>query len=132
MTRRQLLTQTALVLSAVWLVPQIAAAAEPAPGEIWITLKGNDFAKPYIDGEEYSDHEFESMGKKLIIRVEDNAAPYTFELRPSLDTFAPITVTTEGKKYRRKRVRGSKLPRMVMMMAVKFSEKPKEKPKEKP
>jgi hypothetical protein len=131
MTRRQLLTQTALVLSAVWLVPQVATAAEPAPGEIWITLKGNDFAKPYIDGEEYSDHEFESMGKKLIIRVEDTTAPYTFELRPSIDTFAAIMVTTEGKKYRRKRVRGSKLPRMVLKLTAKFQAKPKEAPKQK-
>lgn len=123
MTRKHFLVAATAALAVAILAPGVASAEDAVPGEIWVTLKGNDFAKPYLDGDEYSDHEFEKMGKKLVIRVDDIGRTYEFELRPSIDGFEPISLSTQGKKYKKTRVRGAKLRRMVWKTTVTFKQK---------
>ena len=120
MTRRQFTPLIGLALIATLAAPALASAQDTKPGELWITLKGNDYAKPYLDNQEYEDHEFEKNGTKLIIRIEDRSKPYTFELRPSLDGFVPVTITSVPKKFRAKRVSGSRERRMVYSAKAKF------------
>ena len=109
---------TVLVLSI--LVP---TAHAQTPGEVWVTLVGNDFAKPYYEGDEYSDHYHENMGKKLVIQLEDYQTVYEFELRPSLPDYEPFRFETDPKKFRPTRVRGERLRRMVMKITAHFKKK---------
>lgn len=129
MTRRLFLTLGGVALFVALALPAVAAADEAKPGEIWVTLKGNDYAKPFLDGQEYEDHEFEKNGLKLVIRVDDIAVPYTFEVRPSNSALRTITVETETAAFKATRIRGKRARRMVMKFTANFTAKPVEKKK---
>lgn len=107
-----------------------ASAADNSgkPGEIWVDLKGADYTKPFEGEEEFSEHEFEANGFKLIIRIPDVGVERTFELRPSDDSLGPVTITTEPKKFKVARVKGDKLARLVYRASAKFVAKPKQAP----
>jgi len=123
MTRRKLIRNLAFaVFGAALLLPSVAAA-DMVPGEVWVTLKGNDYAKPFLEGEEYEDHEFRKNGTLLVIRLDDIATPYEFEIHPSLDTFEKVRISTADKKFRAKRVRGSRARRMVWATKLTFKKK---------
>lgn len=125
LTRRSLLTSLA---TALFLFPAIAMADGPAAGEIWVTLKGSDYCKPYEGGDEYSNHDFEDNGFKLVIRLDDYTTERTFEVRSVDESLAPVTVVTDAKKFKKTRVKGEKLPRLVMKVDAKFVPKPKDAP----
>lgn len=126
-TKRFVLFPAMAVLTAL-LLPTIASAQEAQAGEVWVTLKGSDYAKPYLDNDEFDDHEFKTNGFLLVIRVEDVTRPWTFELRPSNSAMAPVTITTDPEKFRATRVSGSRLRRMVQKLQVTFVEAPAEEP----
>ena len=113
-----------LGIAAVGCVSILASSAfaeeKTSAGEVWVTLKGADYAKPFFDGTEYENHEFEKNGTKLVIRIEDYNTEYTFELRSSLGDSAPVTITTIPKKFRATRVSGSRERRMVKKLKVTF------------
>jgi hypothetical protein len=112
------------------LLPMVAMAEGGKPGEVWVTLKGADYCKPYQGGEEWSEHEFEANGFKLVIRLSNADEPQTFEVKPSDESLAPVTITTEPKKFKPARVKGEKLPRLVMKVDAKFEPKPAAPPPE--
>ncbi len=117
-------------LMLAFLLPMVAMAEGNKPGEVWVTLKGADYCKPYQGGEEWSEHEFEATGFKLVIRLSNSDEPQTFEVKPSDDSLAPVTITTEPKKFKPARVKGEKLPRLVMKVDAKFEPKPATPPPE--
>ncbi len=96
-----------------------AAWADAQPGEIWVTLKGTDYAKPFHEGSEFEDHEFADNGFKLIIRVTDVEKPWEFELRPSNPELATARFTTDKKLFKVKRIKG-KEARLIATLVVKF------------
>ena len=108
-----------LVLPLAVVLLGASAWAEPIPGEIWVTLKGSDYAKPYLDGSEYEDHEFEDNGFKLVIRLTDIDRPYDFELRPSDPALEVAKVHTEKKDYKAKRLKKNE-GRMIFAVTVTF------------
>ena len=119
---------TAVIAGLLALLLSPLASAQGKPGEIWVTLKGADYAKPFQGGEEWSDHEFEDNGLKLIIRIPDTSVEQTFELRASDDSLGPVTITTVPKRFKPARVKGEKLPRLVFRADAKFVAKPKDAP----
>ena len=102
------------------------AFAQVKSGEIWLTLKGSDYAKPYVDGQEWEDHNFEKNGFKLVIRVEDVDQSITFEIRPSNGQLGPVTFTTDRSKFKVKRMK-RRSGRYIMAMTITFK-KPGAKP----
>ena len=109
-----------------------AAQAEERKGEVWIKLTpkrmGSDYAKPYVDGQEWEDHDYEQEGFKLVIRIQDIDKTWTFELRPSDSTLSPVTITTDPKRFKLKRIRG-RTGRYVMTHTIKFKKAEQPKPK---
>ena len=119
--KRRTFVKGACATGAVFLVSGPALAKEKVTsGEIWVALKGSDYAKPYFEGTEYQDHEFEKNGFKLVIRIEDYTKPITFEIRPSVGDFAPVEITTKPKKFRPTRVSGTRERRMVYKAKAAF------------
>ncbi len=119
-----------LFVALALLAPALVSAQEK-PGELWITLVGTDYAKPYLEGGEYDDHEFLNNGTKLVIRISDIETEHTFTIKPHDDSLAPMDVTTIAKKFKPKRVRGQRARRLVQTFKLKF-EKKKAAPPEKP
>ena len=113
MKRREFIQGSAAAGAVLCLSAPAIAKEKVTSGEIWVTLKNSDYAKPYFEGREYEDHEFEKNGFKLVIRIADYNEPISFEVRPSVGDFAPITITTVPKKFRVTRVRGSRERRWV-------------------
>lgn len=121
----------AILLSLCLLAPA-SAMAEGVPGEVWVTLVGTDYAKPYLENSEHEDHEFEDDGKKLVIRMGDISIPHSFEVRPHDDSLQIFEVTTDEKAFKATRIKGQKARRMVMKVTAKFPKKPADKPPEEP
>ncbi len=121
----QLMTLRSLLVTLV-LFPLVALADGPTPGEVWVALKGSDYCKPYEDGDEHSNHDFEDNGLKLVIRIDDTSVERTFEIRSVDESLAPVTISTVPKKFKRTRVKGEKLPRLVFKVDAKFAPKPKD------
>jgi len=100
-----------------------AAQADERSGEVWVKLTpkrmGCDYAKPYVDGQEWEDHDFEQEGFKLVIRIADIDKEWSFVLRPSDSSLAPVTVTTDPKRFKLKRLRG-RTGRYIMTKTIKF------------
>ena len=113
MNRREFIQGSSAASAALFMSLPAVAKEKITSGEIWVTLKNSDYAKPYFEGREYEDHEFENNGFKLVIRIADYNEPISFEVRPSVGDFAPITITTVPKKFRVTRVRGSRERRWV-------------------
>ena len=105
------------------------AFAEDTPGEVWVQLKGSDYAKPFVENSEYADHEFEKNGFKLVIKLADyTSRVYEFTLKPSNPEMGSVVVETNPKKFRRKKV-GRRDYRMVMKVKVHFKKQSAAPPK---
>ena len=127
MNRREFVQGATATGAALLLTGKASAKEKVVTGEIWVTLKGSDYAKPYFEGTEYEDHEFEKNGFKLVIRIEDYTRPITFEVRPSVGDFAPIEITTVPKKFRPTRIRGQRERRWVYKTKAVFKKAPSPK-----
>ena len=115
-----------LVLFAVGSLSAATASAEEVRGgEVWVKLVGNDYTVPYVDGDRYEDHEFQSP-TLLVIRVDDYHIEQSFELRPSNTEFASVMITTVPKKFKATYVRSARQKRMVMKLTAKFTKAPPE------
>ena len=125
MERREFVRGCAATGTLLFLPSAALAEEKVSGGEIWVSLKGADYAKPYFDGSEYEDHEFEKNGYKLIIRIEDYSKPYTFELRASVGGFTPVEITSKPQKFRPTRVSGTRERRWVYKTKVKFNKSDK-------
>ena len=118
MTRRILTLGLPLAAVVLLGIPSLAHATT-TPGEIWVTLKGSDYAKPFLDGSEYEDHEFEDNGFKLVIRLTDIDRAYDFELRPSNPELETGKVHAEKKDFKAKRLKKNE-GRMIYAVTVTF------------
>jgi len=107
------------VVLAVVAGSSVSVAQEARSGEVWLQLKGSDYARPSVDGEVWEDHEFEKDGYKLVIKLRDIDRVWEFELKPSNSSLAPATFTTDPKKFKLKRVRG-RTGRYIMKGTIKF------------
>ena len=111
------------VIVALLSMSALAVAQEARAGEIWLQLKGSDYARPSVDGETWEDHEFENDGYKLVIKVRDIDKVWEFELKPSNSALQTATFTTDPKKFKLKRIRG-RTGRYIMKGVVKFKKAP--------
>lgn len=118
--------KVALSILAVLASAPAAMAEEPAltEGELHVTLKNAEYVKVQVNGEDWDNIEFESKGKKVIIKglqatLERNAVT----LVPQADSgLAPQDVEVLQKEFKKKRV--GRLLYLVATKTVAFTKAP--------
>lgn len=83
-----------MVLLALLTIPSVAFAEEPAEGSDVMTGKiilkmSSDYAKPFINGDEFEGFEFEDDGKTLLIVGQRRDATFTLRVVPMYPDLAP-------------------------------------------
>ena len=72
-------------------------------GKVVIKMS-SDFAKPYVDGVVYEQHEFEADGKTLLLLEVSRDKAHTIRLEPIYPELGPTEFTIEPKDWKLVRV----------------------------
>jgi|GEM_PF-2612098 len=113
----------------------VYAQEEPAEGSDVMTGKilvklSSDYAKPFINGDEFEGYEFEDDGKLLLIVGQRRDATFTVKIVPMYPDLAPyeFEVKPEDWKLEKvgKNVKEWQLKRTVKFEKAKIEEPPKE------
>jgi hypothetical protein len=124
-----------VVLALIVAFSNVALADEPPEGGEVMTGKivvkmSSDYAKPYINGDEFEGYEFEDDGKTLLIVGQRRDATFTVKLVPMYPDLAPVEFDVKPTDWKLetvgKNVKEWQLKKTVKFDKAKLDEPPKE------
>lgn len=112
--------------------PLVAFAEEPAEGADVMTGKilvklSSDYAKPFINGDEFEGYEFEDDGKLLLIVGQRRDATFTVRLVPMYPDLAPFEFEVKPEDWKLEKV-GKNVKEWQLKRTVKFDKARVEEP----
>jgi len=125
-----------IALFALLALPSSAFAEEPVEGSDVMTGKivlkmSSDYAKPFINGDEFEGFEFEDDGKTLLVFGQRRDATFTLRVVPMYPDLAPFEMEVKPGDWKLEKV-GKNVKEWQIRRTVKFekAKAPEEPPKE--